>query len=58
MSRNVYTDILLHVTWHTKESRNLILERFEDRLHRYLKHPVCQTPDRAKAAKKKAAEAA
>ncbi|HEV8132629.1 MAG TPA: IS200/IS605 family transposase [Acidobacteriota bacterium] len=43
MSRNVYTDILLHVTWHTKESRNLILERFEDRLYRYLKHRVCQT---------------
>ena len=33
MSKDVYHEILLHVTWHTKESRRLICTSMEPHLH-------------------------
>jgi len=33
MPRNVYSEINLHVVWHTKDSRHLIKPAFEKRIH-------------------------
>ena len=43
MSRNVYSEINLHITWHTKESYPSLIEQLEDRVHHYLKHRVLET---------------
>ena len=43
MSRNVYSEINLHITWHTKESYPSLTEQIEDRVHHYLKHRVLET---------------
>ena len=43
MSRNVYSEINLHITWHTKESYPSLIEQVEDRVHHYLKHRVLET---------------
>jgi len=33
MARDAYHEIFLHLVWHTKESRGLIIPDWEDRLH-------------------------
>ena len=43
MSGNVYTEINLHCTWHTKSNVPVLTEKIEDRLHHYLKHRVIDT---------------
>ncbi len=40
MSRDVYSEINLHLVWHTKESRNLILPEMELDLYAILRHRV------------------
>ena len=37
MSKDVYHEILLHVTWHTKESRRLICASMEPHLHELIR---------------------
>ena len=44
MPRNVYAEINLHLTWHTKQSLPLLHDTVEDRLHRYLQHRILKTP--------------
>lgn len=44
MPRNVYAEINLHITWHTKDNTQILTEQIENRLHRYLKHRMLQTP--------------
>ena len=43
MPRNVYAEINLHITWHTKDNAPVLVDMVEDRLHRYLKHHALQT---------------
>ena len=43
MPRNVYAEINLHITWHTKDNAPVLVDLVEDRLHRYLKHRALQT---------------
>jgi REP element-mobilizing transposase RayT len=43
MSRNVYSEINLHFTWHTKSSTRVLIETIENRLHQYIKHRVLET---------------
>jgi putative transposase len=42
MSRNVYAEINLHLTWHTKQSASVLTEVIENRLHHYLQHRILQ----------------
>ena len=44
MSIRAYSDICLHLVWHTKQSLPLIPAAIEDRLHRHLKHRIASTP--------------
>jgi hypothetical protein len=37
MSGNYYSEINLHLTWHTKESLPLISDRIEPVLYRYIR---------------------
>ncbi|MEE8583723.1 MAG: IS200/IS605 family transposase, partial [Acidobacteriota bacterium] len=43
MPRNVYSEINLHITWHTKQNVPVIRNRIEDRLHHYLRSRVSKT---------------
>ena len=43
MPRNVYAEINLHITWHTKDNAPVLVETIEDRVHRYLRHRALQT---------------
>jgi putative transposase len=43
MSRRVYSEINLHITWHTKDSIRFINDRIEPELHKYLKNRVVET---------------
>jgi putative transposase len=43
MSRNVYSEINLHFTWHTKSNTPVLMEMIESRLHQYIKHRVLET---------------
>ncbi len=43
MSRNYYSEINLHVTWHTKGSLPLLTPRVEPLAHRSLKHKLVNT---------------
>ena len=43
MPRNVYSEINLHLTWHTKQSAPMIVPEIEERLHHYLQHRALQT---------------
>ncbi len=38
MPRNVYSEINLHITWHTKLSNPVLIETIENRVHHYLEH--------------------
>jgi putative transposase len=44
MSRNFYSEIHLHVTWHTKESQPLLVPQTEAVVHHYLRGRCCNTP--------------
>ncbi len=37
MSRNFYSEINLHLTWHTKESSPLLVPEVEAEVHHYLR---------------------
>ena len=43
MSRNIYSEINLHFTWHTKSNMPVLTEMIENRLHHYIKHRVLET---------------
>lgn len=44
MPRSVYSEIYLHITWHTKDNARVINDAIQDRLYHYLHHRVTQTP--------------
>ncbi len=44
MPRNVYSEINLHITWHTKQRAALIVDGIERQLHQYLQRRVRETP--------------
>ncbi len=44
MPRNVYSEINLHLTWHTKHDAPVLVDAVEDRTHHYLRHRALQTP--------------
>lgn len=44
MPRNVYSEINLHLTWHTKEDAPVLVDTVENRTHHYLKHRALETP--------------
>jgi putative transposase len=44
MSRNYYSEIHLHVTWHTKASAPLLVAKIETEVHHYLKGRCINTP--------------
>ncbi len=43
MTRHVYSEINLHITWHTKNSLPLIREAIEGPLHQFIKDRVIKT---------------
>lgn len=43
MPRNVYAEINLHITWHTRDNSPVMVDTVESNLHRYLKHRALQT---------------
>ena len=45
MSRRVYAEINLHITWHTKNSLPMITASVESRLYAFLKNKIIETPD-------------
>jgi putative transposase len=44
MSRNYYSEINLHLTWHTKESAELLVPDVEKVVHHYLRGRCINTP--------------
>ena len=44
MARNVYHEINLHITWHTKNNSPVLTPQIENRLHHYLQHKAIETP--------------
>jgi putative transposase len=44
MSKHVYSEINLHITWHTKGNLQLVTPELEEPLHQYLKNRIVQTP--------------
>jgi putative transposase len=44
MSGNYYSEINLHLIWHTKESLPLITDRIEPALYRYIRQRIINTP--------------
>ncbi len=42
--RNVYSEIHLHLTWHTKHDAPVLVDIVENRTHHYLRHRALQTP--------------
>jgi putative transposase len=45
MPRNVYHEINLHITWHTKNNQSILTSEIENRLHQYLHHRVLDTAE-------------
>ena len=43
MSQNYYSEINLHLVWHTKESYPLLTPTLEKETHRYLRHRLINT---------------
>ena len=43
MSRNYYSEINVHITWHTKESLPLLTDNVEPLAHRYIKQKLVNT---------------
>jgi len=44
MSRNYYSEINLHLIWHTKNSLPLLTPEIETITHRFLKQRIIETP--------------
>jgi putative transposase len=44
MSRNYYSEINLHIVWHTKDSLPLLTPQVEPLAHRFLKKRIADTP--------------
>jgi hypothetical protein len=44
MSRNYYSEINLHIVWHTKSSIPLLTPEIEPLAHRFLKKRIVDTP--------------
>ena len=44
MARQVYSEIYLHVVWHTKEDEPVLRDLIESRTHAFIKHKGCKTP--------------
>ena len=44
MSQNFYSEINLHITWHTKESAPLLVPPVEAVVHHYLRGRCISTP--------------
>jgi putative transposase len=44
MSRNYYSEIHLHIVWHTKESSRLLTPEVEPLVHRELRHKIVGWP--------------
>ena len=42
-AKNVYSEINLHITWHTKLSNPVLVETIENRVHHYLEHRARET---------------
>jgi len=42
---STYSEINLHITWHTKRNMPLIKPEIESRLFKHLKHKIIETPD-------------
>ena len=38
MPKNVYSEINLHMTWHTKNNDPVLIDLIENRVHHYLEH--------------------
>lgn len=45
MPRNVYSELNLHVTWHTKNNLPVLVDQIENRTHHYLRHRMLQTQE-------------
>jgi putative transposase len=45
MPRNVYSEIYVHVAWHTRGNVPVIEGALKDRLYHYIRNRVVQTPD-------------
>ena len=43
MPKNVYSEINLHMTWHTKNNAPVLTDSIESRLYHYLEHEVLKT---------------
>ena len=43
MPRNVYSEINLHVTWHTKGNAPVLVDLVEAQVHQYMMHRAVQT---------------
>lgn len=43
MPNRVYSEINFHITWHTKNSMPLIMDKIEPKLYSYLKHKMLET---------------
>jgi len=44
MARNFYSEIYLHITWHTKGSSPLLIPKVEAEVHHYLRGRCINTP--------------
>jgi putative transposase len=44
VSRNYYSEINLHITWHTKESQSMLVPKVEAVVHHYLRGRCINTP--------------
>jgi putative transposase len=44
MSRNYYSEINLHIVWHTKDSYPLLTPEIETLVHRFLKKRIAEMP--------------
>lgn len=44
MSRNYYSEINLHLTWHTKDSLPLLTPQVRDVVYRYVRQRIVDTP--------------
>jgi REP element-mobilizing transposase RayT len=44
VSRNYYSEIHLHILWHTKESAPLLISEIEALAHRELRHKLVSLP--------------
>jgi putative transposase len=40
MPKNVYSEINLHMTWHTKNDDPVLTAEIENRVHHYLEHKI------------------